>query len=243
MFGLYRRCGSSKYTISVNGRNNGSNLNTFTNSSNISTIQSSILYNSTNRSANGKIMNVLLLLFLVFGSCVVSFGMKKNNNQVDIAPRDRYLSVPTRINTISMFFLTKVMSVKKNDIKDEVDKGKNWVYLFSLLGLNENDLKYTTKIHNKLGIVFFYSISTILLHSFYRGIFSVKSCLNIIKEGGNCELYFGVGNVPYVGGLFNFSLVCKPTFILQYLPNFLKNKVTIHLIDLKPFNYIYVLSG
>ena len=54
---------------------NVSNLNTFTNSSNISTIPSSILYNRTHRSANGKIMNVLLLLFLVFGSCVVSFGM------------------------------------------------------------------------------------------------------------------------------------------------------------------------
>ena len=60
---------------------NGSNLNTFTNSSNINTIPSSILYNRTYRSANGKIMNVLLLLFLVFGSCVVSFGMDGENMQ------------------------------------------------------------------------------------------------------------------------------------------------------------------
>ena len=74
MFGLYRRCGISKDNISVNCRDNGSNLNTFTNSSNISTIPSSILYNRTNRSKTGKIMNVLL--FLVFGSSVVSFGMK-----------------------------------------------------------------------------------------------------------------------------------------------------------------------
>ena len=79
MFGLYRRCCSSKDNISVNCRDNGSNLNTFTNSSNISTIPSSILYNRTYRSATGKIMNVLFLLFLVFGSCVVSFGMEDEN--------------------------------------------------------------------------------------------------------------------------------------------------------------------
>ena len=59
---------------------NVSNLNTFTNSSNISTIPSSILYNRTYRSRTGKIMNVLLLLFLVFGSCVVNFGMKSQND-------------------------------------------------------------------------------------------------------------------------------------------------------------------
>ena len=63
---------------------NVSNLNTFTNSSNISTISSSILYNRTHRSETGKIMNVLLvLLFLVFGSCVVSFGMEKIENNED----------------------------------------------------------------------------------------------------------------------------------------------------------------
>ena len=79
MFGLYRRCCSSKDNISVNCMDNGSSINTFTNSSNISTISSSILYNRTHRSETGKIMNVLLLLFFVFGSCVVSFGMENVN--------------------------------------------------------------------------------------------------------------------------------------------------------------------
>jgi hypothetical protein len=65
----------------VNDSDNVSNLNTFTNSSNINTIPSSILYNRTHRSANGKIMNVLLLLFLVFGSCVVSFGSDNENDE------------------------------------------------------------------------------------------------------------------------------------------------------------------
>ena len=83
MFGLYRRCCSIKDNISVNCMDNGSSINTFTNSSNISTIPSSILYNRTHRSANGKIMNVLLLLFLVFGSCVVSFGSEKQQIEMD----------------------------------------------------------------------------------------------------------------------------------------------------------------
>ena len=100
-----------------------------------------------------------------------------------------------------------------------------------MLGLNETYYDYETN-HNELLIV--YSISTILAHSLYRGIFSVKH-LKKIKKGGNWELYLGVGNVPYVGGLFNLSLVCKPT---KYLPDFLQNKVTIHIIDLKPFNFI-----
>jgi len=82
MFGLYRRCGSSKDTISVNCMDNDSNLNTFTNSGNISTIPSSILYNRTHRSGTGKIMNVLLVLFLVFWSCSgVSFGMDGSDDE------------------------------------------------------------------------------------------------------------------------------------------------------------------
>ena len=92
MFGLYRRCCSNKDNISVNDRDNVSNLNTFTNSSNISTISSSILYNRTYRSETGKIMNVLLLLFLVFGSCVVSFGRKIENFIAVIPPSNVHLN-------------------------------------------------------------------------------------------------------------------------------------------------------
>ena len=101
-----------------------------------------------------------------------------------------------------------------------------------MLGLNEIPFCYESK--EFYDWVIFYSISNILAQSFYRGIFSVKP-LKKIKEGGNCELYLGIGNVSYVGGLFNLSLVCKPT---KYLPDFLQNKVTIHIIDIKPFNFI-----
>ena len=147
MFGLYRRCGISKDNISVNCMDNGSNLNTFTNSSNISTIPSSILYNRTHRSANGKIMNVLLLLFLVFGSCVVNFGMEDSQQQgqetnpinllekdgpVDVAPRDQYLGVPSIINKISMLFLTKVIQVDVDGMKDEVVEDKKIWFVVSL---------------------------------------------------------------------------------------------------------------
>ena len=102
-----------------------------------------------------------------------------------------------------------------------------------MLGLNEIPFCYESK--EFYDWVIFYSISNILAQSFYRGIFSVKSCFKRINEGGNCELYLGVGDVPYVGWLFNLSFVCKPT---KYLPPFLQDKVTIHIIDIKPFNFI-----
>ena len=208
-----------------------------------SSVASSPTANSIRMNSFYKLTNVLLLLFLVFGSCVVSFGSdpqpqehdanqindQKEDGPVDIAPRNIYLGVPSIINKISMLFLTKVMSVNENGMKDEADSSKDFVDLLSLLGLNENSLNY--RVDSSV-LLFVYSINTILANSFYRGIFSVKP-LKKIKEGGNCELYLGVGNVPYVGWLFNLSLVCKPT-----LPAFLQDKVTIHIFDLKPFNFI-----
>ena len=229
-----------------------------------SSVVSSPIVNSIRRNSFYKLTNVLFLLFLVFGSSVVSFGMDQqiemnnmNKNDmdskpldnppqkttintqaeddpVDIAPRDRYLRVPSLIQKISMLFLTKVIQVEDNAMDDEVDgEKKDLVGYLSFLGLNEIPYNYKKTNHDELLIV--YSISTILAHSLYRGIFSVKPFFKIIKEGGNCELYLGIGNVSYVGGLFNLSLVCKPT---KYLPDFLQNKVTIHIIDIKPFNFI-----
>ena len=213
------------------------------NSLNIGVVSSPTV-NSIRMNSFYKLTNVLLLLFLLFGSCVVSFGMESENNEikeddpVDIAPRDRYLRVPSIINKISMLFLTNVIQVENNAMDDEVlgENKKLFVGWFSFLGLHEIPHNYE---NDRGGLLIIYSISTILAHSLYRGIFSVKPFFKIIKEGGNCELYFGVGNVSYVGWLFNFSLVCKPT-----LPIFLQEKVTIHIFDLKPFNFIlgYVFS-
>ena len=234
------------------------------NSLNIGVISSTIV-NSIRRDSFYKLTNVLLLLFLVFGSSVVSFGMlydvndmnknnmlsdplkippqetnhindQKEDDPVDIAPRDRYLRVPSLINKISMLFLTNVMDVNVGNMDDEVngDEKKYFVGWLSLLGLHDLPVCYKTYNNNgNLDILLPYSIGTILFHSLYRGLFSVKPCLKRINEGGNWELYLGVGNVPYVGWLFNLSLVCKPT-----LPAFLQDKVTIHIIDIKPFNFI-----
>ena len=222
--------------------NNNSDLGDINNCNSLnSSVVSSPIVNSIRRNSFYKLTNVLLLLFfLLFWSSVVSFGMDQLENQpkkdckIYIAPRDQYLGVPSIINKISMLFLTKVMSVNENGMKDEADTDKKWVYLLTFLGLNEHDGEYVTSNNeNYKMIVFAYFIGTILANSFYRGIFSVKSCFKRINEGGNCELYLGVGNVPYVGGLFNLSLVCKPT-----LPTFLQDKVTIHIIDIKPFNFI-----
>ena len=242
--------------------NNCSSLN--------SSVASSPTANSIRRNSFYKLTNVLLLLFLLFGSSVVSFGMKQqiemnnmNKNEmdskpldnppqnqtlinninepvedgpVDIAPRDRYLRVPSLINKMSMLFLTNVIQVEDNAMDDDVlvENKRLFVGWFSFLGLHEIPHNYE---NDRGGLLIIYSISTILAHSLYRGLFSVKH-LKKIKEGGNCELYFGVGDVPYVGWLFNLSLVCKPTFILKYLHLPLNDKVTIHIFDIKPFNFI-----
>ena len=92
-----------------------------------------------------SILPIILLLTLC--SCVVSFGSEtpyeetiydkytteqplnlsalKEDGPVYIAPRDRYLCVPSIINKISMFFLTKVMSVNKDGFTNEVEYDKN----------------------------------------------------------------------------------------------------------------------
>ena len=106
-------------------------------------VVSSPTVNSIRRNSFYKLTNVLLLLFLVFGSCVVSLGMDQLENQpkkdgkIYIAPRDRYLCVPSIINKISMLFLTNVIGVKANGMKDKVDKEKEWVGWFTVLGLNQ----------------------------------------------------------------------------------------------------------
>ena len=209
-----------------------------------SSVVSSTTVNSIRRNSFYKLTNVLSLLFLVFGSCVVSFGMESENNElkedgpVYIAPRDIYLRVPSIINKISMLFLTNVMGVNDNGMKDEVDNEKEWVYLLSLLGLHDLPVCYNTNNNNdKSDMLISYSIGTILVQPFYRGIFSVKPFSSKYDFIG-CNWYLGIGNVSYVGGLFNLSLVCKPTFIFKYLHLPLNDKVTIHIIDIKPFNFI-----
>ena len=205
-----------------------------------SSVVSSPTVNSIRRNSFYKLTNVLLLLFLVFGSSVVSFGMESQNEnepkedgEIYIAPRNRYFLVPNMINGISMFFLTNVMDVSEDGMNDKLDSSKDLVVtLLSLLGLNEHDKNYG---YDRGDLLIVYLIGNILVQPHYRGIFSVKPCCKIINEGGNCELYFGIGNVPYVGGFLTLAFVCKPT---KYLPPFLHDKVTIHIIDLKPFNFI-----
>ena len=223
-----------------------------------SSVVSSTIVNSIRRNSFYKLTNVLLLLFLVFGSCVVSFGADENVNDDEekenkiptLGPRDRYACVPSIIQKISMFVLKTIIYKEVESYKNDFES-KCWqlftvgifehnLHYGTTIPPNKNDVQYTT-YNNEILISYF--IGNILAHSLYRGLFSVKSCLKIIKEGGNWELYLGIGNVPYVGGLFNLSLVCKPTFIFKYLPTFLQDKVTIHIIDFKPFNFILGLVG
>ena len=253
MFGLYRRCCSSKDTISVNGMDNGSSINTFTNSSNISTIPSSILYNSTHRSANGKIMNVLLLLFLVFGSCVVSFGSEKQQIEMDEKENEKkqdenkdqksILHAQFKVSIQENFYEqnkesdseqednTSNLLVQKIEYKDIT----HLIRFLICMDLIDRDRFINYDIIKLSGHYYpWYLKHHIFTQPFYRGLGGTKQFSSKYNFIG-CDLYFGVGNVPYVGGFLTLAFVCKPT---KYLPPFLQDKVTIHIIDFKPFYFL-----
>ena len=82
-----------------------------------------------------------------------------------------------------------------------------------------------------------FTLSIVFQALFWFGIGGTKPFSSKYKFLG-CEFYFGIGNIPYIGGIFMLALVCKPNFMLKYLPNYLKDRVTIHILDLKPLYYI-----
>jgi len=263
MFGLYRLCGISKDTISVNCRDNGSSLNTFTNSSNISTIPSSILYNRMYRSETGKIMNVLLLLFLVFGSCVVSFGMEtgndenKENKENEDDENEQQYDNKVQESILHAQFIATIQTISKqndgNAPKQEdntFDQGANHgiimyptdhkditriIRFLICMDLIDRDRFINDEIIKSSGYYYpWYLKHHIFTQSFYRGLGGTKQFSSKYKFIG-CDWYFGIGNVPYVGGFLTLAFVCKPT---KYLHTFLQDKVTIHIIDFKPFYFL-----
>ena len=243
MFGLYRRCGSSKDTISVNDKDNGSNLNTFTNSSNINTIPSSILYNRTHRSGTGKIMNVLLVLFLVFGSCSgVSFGMDGDENEKKEKQQDENKAQESILHAQFIVHIQKNSSQNGgNGLNQDVEDWKDITHLIRFLicmDLIDRDRCIHDAYIKSSGYYYpWYLKHHIFTQPFYRGLGGTKQFSSKYKFIG-CDWYFSIGNVPYVGGLLTLAFVCKPTFILKYSPTFLQDKVTIHTIDFKPFYFL-----
>ena len=81
------------------------------------------------------------------------------------------------------------------------------------------------------------ALKHIFIHSFFRGIGSTKRC-DILNKHTWQSLYFGIGNVPYIGGGFIFSLIWKPSWLKYlhntYLPSGVK-EVTIRIIGFRIF--------
>lgn len=93
------------------------------------------------------------------------------------------------------------------------------------------------KTKNKLANIPYF-IFFLIRQCFFRGIGSTRCFYNenFKYKFLGCEWYFGIGNVPYIGWIFSVALVCKPNFILEFLPKCLKDRITIHILDVKPLN-------
>ena len=99
----------------------------------------------------------------------------------------------------------------------------------NIIHMGQDEMIITREIH---------TLTSFIFQAFlYRGLGGTKQFSSKYNFIG-CDWYFGIGNVPYVGGFLTLAFVCKPTFIFKYLPPFLHDKVTIHIIDFKPLYYI-----
>jgi len=247
--------------------NNNSGLVNITNcnSLNISVVPSPTV-NSIRRNSFYKLTNVLLLLFLVFGSCSgVSFGMEEkdenleNKENKDDEKEQQYENKAQESILHAQFIATIQTISKQNDgnapkqENNTFDQGANheiimyptdrkditriirFLICMDLIDrdrfINDNTIKSSGYYYH------WYLKHHIFTQSFYRGLGGTKQFSNKYNFIG-CDWYFGVGNVPYVGGLLTLAFVCKPTFIFKYLPPFLHDKVTIHIIDFKPFYFL-----
>ena len=184
-----------------------------------------------------SILPIILLLTLC--SCVVSFGMDVNNENEVENKGNISNSIPGDINTTNTYPENVPTTSVNGFYWEKFNKNHKTICalyynIFRVLSFC-NLIATRTSPKNKY--------SYIIPYSLIRGIFSTKQFSSKYDFIG-CNWYLGIGNVPYVGGVFNLSLVCKPT---KYLPTFLQDKVTIHIFDFKTlyllltkfFNYYF----
>ena len=269
MFGLYRRCGISKDNISVNCMDNGSNLNTFTNSSNISTIPSSILYNRTHRSETGKIMNVLLLLFLLFGSSVVSFGMEKGNeeNEKNENQENQYKSekADESLNKYRCnFFFALLLRpeninnyFKNNTYVKHLELFDRYSVVLTLFAY----MKYIEPVFTTIDQTNNNTIETNMIKHLFPTIiynifdfgwdfigfrspfFKLKRCDKLNNDSWQ-NIYVAVSSIPYLGQiggaiLGSIALVWEPSFLQKYI----KEKVKVSIFGICPMMaVIYIIN-
>ena len=214
--------------------------------------------NSIRRNSFYKLTNVLLLLFLVFGSCVVSFGMEKIENYDEDDEKEQQYENKAQESILHAQFIATIQTISKqndgNAPKQEdntFDQGANhgieiidpidhkditrlirFLICMDLIDrdrfINDKDIKLSGYYYP------WYLKHHIFTQSFYRGLGGTKQFSSKYKFIG-CDWYFGIGNVPYVGGFLTLAFVCKPT---KYLHTFLQDKVTIHIIDFKPLYFL-----
>ena len=134
-----------------------------------------------------------------------------------------------------------------NKVLTNIVEGCTYVtYFTDFLGItykfcaHKNSITHKNSVTRKNSITRIVVLKHIFIHSFFRGIFSTKRC-NILNKSTWIKLYFAIGNVPYIGGIFNFSLVWKYSWLdylhKMYLPSFIK-EVTIRIIGFRLFAYL-----
>ena len=184
-----------------------------------------------------SILPIILLLTLC--SCVVSFGMDVNNEKEVENKGNISNSIPVDINTTNTYPENVPTTSVNGFYWEKFNKNHKTIcalyyYIFRVLSFC-NLIATRTSPKNKY--------SYIIPYSLIRGIFSTKPFSSKYDFIG-CNWYLGIGNVQYVGGFLTLAFVCKPT---KYLPTFLQDKVTIHIIDFKTlyllltkfFNYYF----
>ena len=193
--------------------------------------------------------SVLLLLLLTLCSCVVNFGMDKieNEEKENEKKQDENKSQESILHAQFQVSIQENSS-KQNEGNDSEQKditqigekieSKDITHLIRFLicmDLIDRD-RFIHDYYIKLSGYYYpwYLKHHIFTQPFYRGLGGTKQFSNKYNFIG-CDWYFGIGNVPYVGGFLTLAFVCKPT---KYLPPFLQDKVTLHIIDFKPFYFL-----
>ena len=214
-----------------------------------SSVVSSPTVNSIRRNSFYKLTNVLLLLFLVFGSCVVNFGMNENekeeNNEIE-KHNPINNSIPNNNNDIKYdrFFIFKGTDdeAKKRPYRDLNTANKivdTILKIFHYCGSihiydYHNEYFHDNKIINGVyvGLIDTFYFNFLPIKRFYGYKNFSESLKNILKDH---SIYLGFADVGSIGFLFRMVLVWQPSL---RLPRILQNRVQIHILEFKPLFYI-----
>ena len=240
---------------------NNSGFGTITNCNSLnSSVASSPTVNSIRRNSFYKLTNVLLLLFLGFGSSVVSFGMDEQDSN------PKYGAIPTNTNNIPQ---TNNTYPPKVNPPQEENKDNNNYESFFIFSTKEHEnekqlhkeLNTANKIVDKILTILHYC-GTIhidnchneyfhdnkiinnwyihLIDTFYFNFLPIKRFYGDKNSNASWQnnLYLGFADVWDMGFLFRIVLVWEPSWMKEMLPSMLKDRVQIHIVEFKPLFFI-----